>query len=752
MRQPTRPRLTHEALETARARISKIILVAAVAGISSGTPTIGSSALPNNAADDQFIWLEGRESPAALSWVRSQNSLTAKVLEDGPLFKSMLALSLDNPSVEHPSEPIGSEPVLYINNGIVDVIESDTPSSRGTWKRTNASSYFAGNPTWRSLLNVDRLGEQEHKRWVIKADGTSLRQFDGFDCLPPERTRCLVSLSDGGRDAIEIREFDAEAGRFVQDGYFSAEAKQYARWLDQNTVLIASDFGPGTLTDAGMPRQVRVWPRGTSRDAGTVLVEADQRDIRAEPRVFRSPEGTTAVVQRRLGRADDEWWIVDHGTAVKLPLPTSARIYDVFKGHLIIGLRGEWQQGQRTIPAGSIVAVPIDGQTAAINRTSVVVAARPGSSYVIASPNVFRTRDALYIAGLNHVNGELLEATYRKGWSLRTVPLPKHGTLTIRAADAFGDSALVEYHSFLEPGRYYRVTAREQPKLLGHLAPLDRQSEYVTDQGFARSRDGTLIPYFLVRRRDLRLNGSNPTILEGYGGFGLPQTPWSFGPVDVAWVRDGGLYVLANIRGGGEYGPDWHKAAIKENRQRSFDDFAAVAEDLIRRRITTPRRLGIIGGSNGGLLAGVMLTQHPELFSAVVAEAPLLDMVRYTQLPPGASYISEYGDPHVPEELAYIRKYSPYQNLHPGRRYPATLLITVTNDERAHPAHARKMAAKMQSMGLNALFLELGEGGHSAGIDEASENREHAVVATFFRQHLMSGKLPSPPAPANRRL
>ena len=666
--------------------------------------------------EDPFQWLEEVEGTRSLEWVRAHNQATMAELEAHPAYRDVYERSLQ---ILNSRERIAMPDIRgeWIYN-----FWQDEQKPRGVWRRTRWESYLSANPAWETVLDVDSLARAESVPW----------SWSGATCLEPEERMCLVRLSRGGADAVQVREFDTAQKRFVADGFFLPEGKQSVAWRDANTLLVARDFGEGTMTTSGYARTVRLWRRGTPLESATTLMEVPATDMGVWAGSITTADRTINAVWHRPSFFEGSVHVLQGDRLVKLDLPLDADPYLV-RDQMAVYLRSPWQVGGRTLAAGTLVAMPLDRFMAGERDFQVVV--EPGERSTITG--VSATRDYLLVSMLNNVRGELRRYALRDGrWTGETVPAPELGSVDVRETSPEDNRYFFTYASFTQPTTLY-LADEGGVREVRRLPEMFNAQGLVVEQFEAASKDGTPIPYFVVRRQDARMNGENPTLLYAYGGFESAETPAYSATIGSAWLERGGVYVLANIRGGGEFGPAWHRAGLKENRQRVFDDFIAVAEDLVARRITSPRRLGILGGSNGGLLVGVALTQRPELFNAVVAQVPLLDMRRYNKLLAGASWMAEYGNPDIPAEWAYISRYSPYQNVRPGQRYPRVLFYTTTRDDRVHPGHARKMAALMESMGYPVYYFENTEGGHGSGVTSEQRARGYAITYTYLLKRLM---------------
>jgi len=680
--------------------------------------------------DDPFLWLEDVAGEAALAWVRERNARSQRELEAEPGFaalQSKLLALLDSkdriPSIARRGD--------WLYN-----FWQDDRHRRGLWRRTTLAGYRQDDPPWETVLDLDALAEAEGENWV----------WAGADTLEPEDRLALISLSRGGADATVVREFDTVAKRFVDGGFTLAEAKSDAAWEDADHLIVGTDFGPGSMTDSGYPRVLKRWTRGTPLDAAETVFEVESGDVGAGVQVDLTPGHRRTTYVRNIDFYRQQVTLEQDGRRVVLDVPEDAETG--FWNHagsaddtLLIELRSDLRLGARTHPAGSLLAADARAWLAGDRRVEVLF--EPSASRSLAGYETTRTH--LVVAVLDDVASRLEE--WRKtpgGYVRREIAAPFPGTLDVealddpmRADDPLAEHYLLSYTDFLTPdtlqlgrtGSDERETIKTRPGFFD-------ASGLVAEQHFARSADGTRVPYFLVRHRDAVADGRTPVILYGYGGFEISLQPWYSGAYGQAWFERGGALAVANIRGGGEYGPDWHQAALVEHRQRSYDDFIAVAEDLVARRITSPRHLGIEGGSNGGLLVGAVAMQRPELFNAVLCQVPLLDMRRYHRLLAGASWMAEYGDPDDPQDWAAISRYSPYQNVKAGLRYPRIFFTTSTRDDRVHPGHARKMVARMESLGHEVLYYENIEGGHGGAADNAQRAHLQALEFSYLWRQL----------------
>jgi prolyl oligopeptidase len=604
----------------------------------------------------------------------------------------------------------------------------DSKHVQGIWRRTTVEEYKKKEPRWDVLLDLDALGAQEKVTWV----------WHGADCLEPEHVRCMLTLSPGGKDASVSREFDLSKRAFVDGGFSIPEAKHNAAWLDRDTLLVATDFGPGSTTRSGYPRLVKTWKRGTPLASATLLFEGKVDDVSADPVTMFRPEGGVAGVVEAPSFFESILFVLDSsGTLKRVPFPRDAKIDGLFDRRLLAALRTPWVTAAATFPAGALVALPLDALSRPKPEDAVELLFAPDDRSSLSG--VTTARSAIYLDVLENVEGDILRMTHGPdGWKTQKVPFPAHGNAQLTGADDFEDLIVANYDAFLTPPSAYLwdPAVSITPVKVKSLPERFDAADLAVEQSTAVSRDGTLIPYFLVHKKNLKLDGDNPTLLYGYGGFEVSMSPGYSGGIGKVWLEKGGVYALANIRGGGEFGPRWHQAALTVHRQIAYDDFIAVAESLIARKVTSPKRLGIMGGSNGGLLVGATFVERPELFSAVVCQVPLLDMLRYHKLLAGHSWMAEYGDPDDASMAAAISKYSPYQNVKPGVKYPKVLFITSTKDDRVHPGHARKMVARMESQGHDVLYFENTQGGHGAAANLDERVQRNALEYTYLFERL----------------
>jgi prolyl oligopeptidase len=599
----------------------------------------------------------------------------------------------------------------------------DAENPRGVWRRATLEEYRKSEPAWETVLDIGKVGADENVNWVWK----------GAECLYPGYNRCMVTLSRGGADAAEIREYDVDEKRFVKEGFLIPEAKTDIAWRDARTLYVATDFGKGSMTTSGYPRIVKEWRRYTPLIAATTVFEGKETDVGAGVSVVYEKGRTYDLVRRAIDfwnretflRVDDQW--------VKLAVPTDARVATA-NHWLLVRLVTDWKPAEVNFKAGSLIGMNLDKFLA--GERGFVVIFEPAERVALQAFIV--TKDMIVLDILDNVKSRIVEVRRDGGqWVAKEVKVPEASAIGVTALDRDdSDDYWMTVTSFTEPTSLYLATPGGEREKMKSLPAFFDAKGLVTRQFEATSKDGTRVPYFAVMREDTKLDGTNPTILYGYGGYEISMLPAYSGAIGSSWLERGGVYVLANIRGGGEFGPEWHRAAQREGRHRTHEDFIAVAEDVIKRGITSPKHLGIMGGSQGGLLVGAAFTQRPDLFKAVVCQVPLLDMRRFNKLLAGASWMGEYGNPDKPEDWAFISKYSPYQNVVKGKKYPRVLFYTSTRDDRVHPGHARKMVAKMKDQGHDVLYYENIEGGHAAGVTPAQNAYMWAITYAFFLNEL----------------
>ena len=686
-----------------------VMLAGAIAGgwtaMSAGSPEKSHKHME---ATDPFLWLEDVHGAKALEWVNTQNTKSTLLLQRDADYQK------DYDSILKVMDATDRIPYGTIDHQFVFNFWQDAEHPKGVWRRTTIADYANAQPKWDVLLDLDKFSADEKENWVWK----------GADCAP-SLAHCLISLSRGGGDAVVVREFDLGAKVFMRDGFKLPEAKSQITYLDEDTVLFGTDFGPGTMTTSGYPNVVKLWKRGSPMASAKTIFAGQLSDVSSGAAVFREPPGNYGIVQRGITFFTSEYYAVmaDGGTS-KLPLSMGADLKGMQDGSLIFTLRDDWTPpGGAPMAKGALVAFPLAPYLKDKIAHFAVLYAPDAKSSI---DEVSAGRDAVYASIYSNVTGSI--HVFKPGkdgkWSDTVLTLPSGGSTHIVSTNDWGPEAQFRFESYVTPTTVYADDGDDKLTAIKSLPAKFDASNLTTEQFFATSKDGTQIPYFVTRRKNLA--GPAPTVLYGYGGFEISMTP-SYSPnFGMLWLDKGGVFVVANIRGGGEFGPAWHQAALGPNRQKAYDDFQAVAEDIERRGITTPKQLGIMGGSNGGLLVSANMVERPDLFGAVVCQVPLIDMIRYTHIGAGASWIAEYGDPDKPDARAWIMKYSPYQNVIPDVAYPPVFFVTATSDDRVTPVHARKMAARMEAQGHDVLFYENTDGGHAA----AANHKQAAEMCT----------------------
>lgn len=686
-----------------------------------GNPwAVSQDASTTSTSDDPHVWLEDVSGEKALDWVKARNEKAKQRIESDPSFEKLRndLLEILDSNARIPFVSKNGE--FYYN------FWRDKKNERGLWRRTTLSEYKKVEPSWEVLLDLDALGKTEGENWVWK----------GASLLRPDYTRALVTLSRGGADADVTREFDLVKKEFVADGFQRPESKGGMSWIDIDHVFVSTDFGAGTMTDSGYPRIAKIWTRGKPMDQAVTVYEGTATDMSIGAAHDDSPGFERDFVTRNIAFYNDElYWLKDRKDLVKIDVPNTAN-KSVFHQYLLVELREPWNVGDTKYAAGSLLVTKFDDFMAGKRTFDVLFA--PTDTTALSSFGF--TKDAMFINVLEDVKNRIyvLKST-DKGWSKEPLRgAPSFGTVNVTAVDPDeSNDFFMTSTDYLNPTTLSMGTIGSDPVELKRLPNFFDPKGLEISQHFAKSADGTRVPYFMVSKADLKPTGDHPTLLYGYGGFEISLQPNYSASVGRAWLTQGGVYVVANIRGGGEYGPRWHQAALKENRLKAYEDFAAVANDLVARKITRKERLGIQGGSNGGLLVGNMVTLYPNLFEAAVCQVPLLDMRRYNKLLAGASWMAEYGNPDIPEQWNYIQKFSPYQNVSEGKKYPKVLFTTSTRDDRVHPGHARKMMAKMESQGHPVWYYENIEGGHGGAANNRQSAFMQALAYTFLKQELM---------------
>jgi prolyl oligopeptidase len=676
---------------------------------------------------DNYAWLEDIHGDKPMAWVKAENARSAAVLEKQKPFAQ-----LDDEALKVMDSP-DKLAVPQFRGGLVYNTWHDKDHVRGIVRRTTLESYLSDDPKWETVIDYDALGKQDQKSWV----------GHGLDCLAPDESRCMVALSVGGEDAATFREFDLKAAKFVDGGFVMPRGKQRLAWLDKDTLLIGRDWGPGTMSEAGYPITVRKWKRGTPLESAVEVYRGSTKDngYGNDPMVFVDGQGhRVAMISRSLNTFQREWYLLTPTGTKKLSLPLKADLRGLQDNQLIVSLEEDWTpEGMtKSMPQGSVVSMDLSSVKADPVHLKPTLVFAPNAREF--AQQVATTKNHVLMTTLENVQGRAYIYTHGKDgkWTRVKLPVADNQSIGFSTASLLDDKFFLAQTGFLTPSGVLLGDAAD-----GSLKPGKTQkalfdsSRDVVEQLEATSKDGTKVPYFVVHRRDIPMNGKTPTLLTAYGGFQVSNTPYYTAVVGKLWLERGGTYVLANIRGGGEFGPAWHEAGLKTNRQRIYDDFYAVAEDLVTRKYTSTTRLGIEGGSNGGLLMGVEFTQHPEMWNAVVIQVPLLDMLGYEHLSAGASWVGEYGSASVPEERKFLASISPYNQLKAGVHYPEPLIFTTTADDRVGPVHARKFAARMEEFHLPFYYDEITEGGHGAGADNRQAARTEAEEYTYLTMKLM---------------
>jgi prolyl oligopeptidase len=691
-------------------------------------PAVPASAAASS--DDPYLWLEDTDSSKSMDWVKARNAEAVKAYASSPAFEQTREQILEVMDSDARIPYVSKMGGFYYN------FWKDKTHPRGLWRRTTWVEYRKEQPAWEVLLDIDALGKAEGTNWV----------WHGADCLRPDYRHCLLSLSRGGADADTVREFDLQTKTFVKDGFNLPEAKTQVGWIDADSIYVGTDFGPGSMTQSSYPRIAKVWKRGTPLATAAVVYEGKDTDLSIAAFRDHTPGFERDLVTRALDFYDSETYLRGKdGKLTKIDVPNDA-MTGIEREWLTIEPRTPWTIGGKTYPSGSLLAANFDDYMAGLykdGKRPLIVLFTPSDTTSLAGSSW--TRHHLILNILDNVVSKLevltppADAKSASDW--KRAPLggaPALSSISAGAVDADeSDAYFLTVTGFLAPTTlYYGSVGEGEPKPLKHSPAFFDASKMDVHQYFTASKDGTQVPYFVIAPKDLKLDGKNPTLLYGYGGFEVSLEPNYSGSIGRAWLSRGGVYVIANIRGGGEYGPRWHQAALKGNRLRAYEDFAAVAQDLVARKITSQPHLGAMGGSNGGLLMGNMLTLYPQLWAAIVCEVPLLDMKRYTHLAAGASWMAEYGDPDKPDDWAFIKSFSPYQNVHKGTKYPPVLFTTSTRDDRVGPHQARKMAARMLEFGNDVSFYENIEGGHGAAADNKQAAFMSALAFAYLWAHV----------------
>jgi prolyl oligopeptidase len=704
-------------------RLAILSFAVSIPGSHASWSQSGPSAVPDQ--PDNYKWLEDVNGDRSMAWVKAENERSAKVLEADPHFAEFKAEALK--VLESPDRL--AFPVF--RSGTVYNTWQDAQHVRGIVRRTTLADYLTQQPHWETVLDYDALAKADNQKWVQH----------GLNCLYPGDGICLANLSAGGEDADTQREFDLKAGKFVEGGFVLPKSKQRVAWMDKDTLLVARDWGAGSMTTSGYPFIVKLWKRGEPLDQAKEVYRGKESDEDAGPRVLHDAQGHhVSLVTRNVDFFSSEVYLLTPGGVKRIALPGKMEIDGMLNGQIIVSLNEDWK------PEGAVSGF-VQGSVVALDLAAVEKDPAHLKPAIVFAPTakefeqeVAITRNHLLIATLDNVQGRAYEYTRGKSgsWTRKKFDVPDNETVGVVTTNTSDDKFFLTLTGFLTPSSLeLGDAATGELKLVKTLPAQFDASKDVVEQLEATSKDGTKIPYFVVHAKDIHYDGSNPTLMTAYGGFQVSETPRYSGLTGKLWLEHGGVYVLANIRGGGEFGPAWHEAGLKTHRQRIYDDFAAVGQDLITRKITSPRHFGIEGGSNGGLLMGVEFNQHPDMWNAVVIQVPLLDMLGFEHIAAGASWVGEYGSVSVPEEHAFLASISPYNNLSADKNYPEPLIFTTTKDDRVGPVHARKFAARMEEFHKPFFYDEIVEGGHAAGADLKEQARTWAEMYTYLSRKLV---------------
>ncbi len=702
-------------------RIVKIGVSAIALAICVASTTAQAQEANGNMAQDPFIWLEEARSERALDWVRAENDRTNAALTTDPRFETLKAEALAILDSEDRIPYVAFTPYGLVN------FWQDAKNPKGLMRITTLASYRTDNPKWETILDIDALAAAEGREWV----------YSGMSCLPPAGTRCMVALSDGGKDATVMREFDVATRSFVAGGFTLEESQGGAQWLDKDTLLVSRNFGNDTITESKYPFTTRLWKRGTPIETAQEIFRGEASDVSAGAGVLRDSTGKihARTASRGLSFHERASYVWHDGAWLALDMPKKAGLFGIVDGQLLMSTDVEWTVGKQVFPADSLIAVYLEAWKADPNNAAKTLVWAPGERQTKQGGAI--TANSLFVNLLDNVRGKVIKFDYANGaWVQSVVPLPDNATVGVATSSDDSDEIMYSVTDFLTPSTLYYSDGGAPEIVKTSPARFDAEGMSV-EQFEATSADGTKIPYFVVTPKGAAKSGAMPTLLTGYGGFQVPRLPGYLGSTGKMWVERGGAYVLANLRGGGEFGPAWHQSAIRENKQRTWDDFIAVAQNLVDRGFTSPEHLGIMGGSQGGLLVGTAITQRPDLFGAAIVQIPLFDMLRYHEIGRGASWIGEYGDPRIAEQRSWIEPYSPYQKLTAQTDFPTPFYITSTADDRTHPAHGRKAAARMNQMGQAYYYYEDMTGGHSGGVDNDQRAKLLALQNVYLMQQLM---------------
>jgi prolyl oligopeptidase len=703
-------------------RKNAVLLALTMATTLGATHTLAQSSTEQ---PDKYQWLEDVNGERSMAWVNAENARSAKVLEDDPRYAGLAATALT--VLESPDRL----QIPEFRKGEVYNTWQDAQHVHGILRRTSLTDYLKPHPDWHTVIDYDALSKQDNEKWVEK----------GLNCLYPGDGLCLVALSAGGEDAETLREFDLKTGKFVETGFVLPTSKQDVTWVDKDTLLVARNWGPGTMTQSGYPFVVKLWKRGEPLDQAKEIYRGKESDVSAGSTTLHDDQGHhVTLLTRGVNFFESELSLLMPSGPSRIALPPKVDLDGLLDNQLIVTLNQDWKpEGLNTTFAqGSVVSFDLDAvKKDPLHLKPTIVFAPTAAEF---AQEATTTRNHLLVTTLEHVQGRAYVYTRdKKGeWTRKKLDVPDNVSVSVVTTNTSDDQFFLALTGFLTPSSLLLGDAATASVKEAKTLPAQFDASNLTvEQLEATSKDDTKVPYFVVRRKDLKYDGSNPTLMTAYGGFQVSETPRYSGVVGKLWLERGGVYVLANIRGGGEFGPAWHEAGLKTHRQRIYDDFAAVGNDLVTRKITSARRLGIVGGSNGGLLMGVEFTQHPEMWNAVVIQVPLLDMLRFEHIAAGASWVGEYGSVSIPEERTFLAQISPYNQLNPDVTYPEPLIFTTTKDDRVGPVHARKFAARLEEFHKPFFYDEIVEGGHAAGADLKEEAKTWATQYTYLTRKLM---------------
>lgn len=669
------------------------------------------------------LWLEEVEGQRALDKVQAWNKSTLEKLTSDPRFSQFESEAL---AVVNATDRI---PYGNYYDGYVYNFWQDAVQVRGVLRRTSLDSYSSDDTQWETMIDMDKLADDNGKNWVYK----------GLNCFEENYDMCLLSLSDGGKDAAEVREWSHATKSFVKDGFSLPEAKSGVGWKDENTIIVGTDWGEGSLTESGYPFITKLLTRGQALSDAKEIFRGEKTDVAAGVYMLEVTEDQKIMMAYRSTSffTRDYYWLKDDGSTPRLPIPEKSSPLGVFKGQLLVSLQDDWQAtNDKVFSNGSVVSFDMKSWMESQNVTNPQLVFEPNSRSTTEGVRISKSK--VFITVSENVVGRIMSFDYDSKWNSSTIALPENGTVRITSANSDHDIVFVNQESFISPDTLYQVNAKTGELVVAKQSPSRFDaSNLVVEQFEATSQDGVKVPYFVVRKKDIKYDGTNPSLLYAYGGFSVSMTPSYSGIRGKLWLEKGGVYILANIRGGGEFGPKWHQAGLKTNRQVIYNDMIAVAESVISKNITSSRRLGIMGGSNGGLLMGVMYNQRPDLWNAVVCQVPLLDMLRYHLLLAGASWVGEYGSPEIAEERAFLETISPLHNVKKEQDYPSIFFVTSTKDDRVHPGHARKMAYLLEQYGHDFEYYENTDGGHSASANLKETAKRLALEYTYLAEQLM---------------